>query len=330
MPMFQALRLCPEAVVVKPRFDAYAEASRRIRAMMEELTPAVEPLSLDEAFLDLTGTERLHCAPPALLLARLARRIEGDLGLSISIGLSHNKFLAKIASDLDKPRGFAIIGEAETLTFLADRSVRLIWGVGEVTWATLEKAGIRTFADLRRWERRDLASRFGSGGDRLWALARGQDARPVASRSAVRGLSNETTFGGDIGDPEMLDGHIWRLSEKLSARMKAKGLAGSVVTLKLKRADHTLLTRRLTLRGPTQLAGRIHRAARALLDAVPAGARYRLVGVGLSELCGAAQADATPDLLEEELARQDAAERAADRVRARFGAGAIVKGRSLR
>jgi DNA polymerase-4 len=194
MPMFQALKLCPEAVVVKPRMAAYVEASRAIRAMMEELTPAIEPLSLDEAFLDLTGTARLHGAPPAVLLARLTKRMEDELGLTGSIGLSHNKFLAKIASDLDKPRGFSVIGRAETAAFLKPRQVRIIWGVGTATQAALEAAGIRTIADLLRWDRADLAARFGHMGDRLFHLARGEDRRRVARDEMPKSISKETTF----------------------------------------------------------------------------------------------------------------------------------------
>ncbi len=158
MPMFQALKLCPEAAVVRPRMAVYAAVSREIRAMMEALTPAIEPLSLDEAFLDLTGTSRLHGAPPAVLLAGLVKDMEAKLGITGSIGLSHNKFLAKIASDLDKPRGFSVIGHQETEAFLLPKSVAIIWGVGAATRLSLEKAGIRTIADLRRWDRVDEAS----------------------------------------------------------------------------------------------------------------------------------------------------------------------------
>ena len=329
MPMFKALELCPEAVVVKPRFDAYVETSRAIRAMMEALTPAVEPLSLDEAFLDLSGTDRLHGAPPAALLTRLVARIEGELGVSASIGLSHNKFLAKVASDLDKPRGFAVIGRAETEAFLEPRPVGLIWGVGRATQEALAAAGIRTFADLRRWEPRDLAARFGSAGARLHALARGEDARPVRRDARPKSISNETTFGEDIAGAELLDGHLWRLAEKVSDRAKAKDLAGRVVVLKLKRADFALLTRRSALREPTQIADRIYRTARALLDAAPAGP-FRLIGVGLAELAPAAGADRGGDLFDADAARRAEAERATDAIRARFGTGAILKGRALR
>ncbi|MBN2905295.1 MAG: DNA polymerase IV [Rhodobacteraceae bacterium] len=330
MPMFKALALCPEAVVVRPRPEAYAVASGAIRAMMLELTPAIEPLSLDEAFLDLTGTAKLHGAPPAVLLARLVKRMEDELGLSGSIGLSHNKFLAKIASDLDKPRGFAVIGQAETSDFLADRPVRLIWGVGAAGQAALERAGIRSFADLRRWDKVDLHARFGAMGGRLWHLARGQDARPVTANAPVKSISNETTFAQDISDPDILDGHLWRLAEKVADRTKAKGCAGHVVVLKLKRADHRLLTRRHALGDATQIADRIYRTARALLDQSEERGPLRLLGVGLADIVPAGGADLSGDLLDPQAAARTRAERASDAIRARFGPEAIVKGRALR
>ncbi|WP_417727419.1 DNA polymerase IV [Roseovarius sp.] len=330
MPMFQALKLCPEAVVIKPRMQVYAEVSRAIRALMLDLTPAVEPLSLDEAFLDLTGTARLHGAPPAVMLARLIKRMRDELGLTGSIGLSHNKFLAKIASDLDKPHGFAVIGQAETADFLRDRPVSLIWGVGQSTLRALNDAGIRSFADLLRWDRRDLSARFGSMGDRLWHLARGQDRRRVSANAPVKSISNETTFFEDTRDIDLLDGHIWRLAEKVADRAKARALAGRVVTLKLKRADHRLLTRRHALRDATQLADTLYRTARALLDQVPPGEAYRLIGVGLSDLVPEATADRSGDLLDPQAIRRAGAERATDAIRSKFGPDAIRKGRALR
>ncbi|WP_375553288.1 DNA polymerase IV [Roseovarius mucosus] len=330
MPMFQALKLCPEAVVIKPRMQVYAEVSRAIRAMMLDLTPAVEPLSLDEAFLDLTGTAQLHGAPPAVVLAQLIKRMRDELGLTGSIGLSHNKFLAKIASDLDKPHGFAVIGAGETADFLRDRPVSLIWGVGQSTLKALNDAGIRSFADLLRWDRRDLHARFGSMGDRLWHLARGQDRRRVSANAPVKSISNETTFFEDTRDRDLLDGHIWRLAEKVADRAKARALAGRVVTLKLKRADHTLLTRRHALRDATQLADTLYRTARALMDQVPDGAAYRLIGVGLSDLVEETAADRSGDLLDPQATRRAGAERATDAIRAKFGPDAIVKGRALR
>ena len=329
MPMFQALKLCPEAVVIKPRMAVYAEVSRAIRAMMDALTPQIEPLSLDEAFLDLTGTARLHGAPPAVTLARLQKRIETDLGLTVSVGLSHNKFLAKIASDLDKPRGFSVIGQAETADFLRARPVRVIWGVGTATQAALERAGIRTIADLLRWDRRDLVARFGAMGDRLYHLARGQDSRRVARDEAVKSISSETTFDTDTADRDLLEGHIWRLAETVADRAKAKGLSGRGVTLKLKRADFTLITRRHSLDRPTQSADRLWREAQALLAALADPGPFRLVGVGLSDLTpGAAPEEG--DLLDPGARTRDRAERATDAIRARFGKDAIIKGRALR
>jgi len=330
MPMFQALKLCPEAVVVKPRFEAYVAASRAIRAMMDALTPVVEPLSLDEAFMDLSGTARLHGAPPAVMLARLTKRMKDELGLTGSIGLSHNKFLAKVASDLDKPRGFSVIGREETVAFLSPRPVRLIWGIGPAAQESLEKAGIRTFADLSRWDKADLVARFGGMGGRLWHLARGEDARRVSAHAPVKGLSNETTFQEDTDDPDILDGHVWRMAEKVSGRAKAKGVAGRVVTLKLKRANHTLISKRLSLRQPTQSADTIYGTARGLFESVSETGAYRLLGVGISDLCPAEGADAEGDLLDPQAAKRREAERATDAIRARFGDAAIVKGRALR
>ncbi len=330
MPMFQALKLCPEAIVVKPRFSAYTEASRAIRAMMEDLTPAIEPLSLDEAFLDLTGTARLHGAAPAVLLARLTKRMEGELGLTGSIGLSHNKFLAKIASDLDKPRGFSVIGRAETEAFLKPKPVRVIWGVGTATQAALEQAGIRTISDLLRWDRADLGARFGSMGDRLWHFARGLDTRRVNRNEKLKSISKETTFFEDTSDPDLLEGHIWRLSEQVADRAKAKHLSGRTVTLKLKRSDFQLVSRRISLSDPTQLTDRIYRAAADLFTHVGSKGPFRLIGVGISDLAPEDQADLSQDLLDPEARRRAAAERATDAIRAKFGSDAIIKGRALR
>ncbi len=330
MPMFQALKLCPGATVVKPRMARYVEVSRQIRVMMEEMTPAIEPLSLDEAFLDLTGTARLHGAPPAVLLARLTRRMEDELGVTGSVGLAHNKFLAKIASDLDKPRGFSIIGRSETEAFLRPRSVRILWGVGTATQAALEQAGICTISDLLRWDRVDLTARFGQMGDRLWHLARGQDNRRVTRDEKLKSISKETTFFEDTADPDILDGHLWRLSEQVSDRAKAKVLSGRTVTLKLKKGDFQTVTRRHALSDPTQMADRIYRAARALFDHSGVHGPFRLIGVGISDLAPEIQADLVGDLLDPDATKRAAAERAADKIRARFGANAIIKGRSLR
>jgi DNA polymerase-4 len=330
MPMYQALKLCPDAVVVRPRMDEYVKTSKAIREMMRDLTPNIEPLSLDEAFIDMTGTTKLHGAPPAVMLARLIKRMKDELGLTGSIGLSHNKFLAKVASDLEKPRGYSVIGVAETAEFLQNKPISLIWGVGSVSQAALDKAGIRVFKDLLRWDRRDLSVRFGSLGDRLWHLARGQDRRRVTANAAIKSISNETTFSEDTSNPDILDGHLWRLAEKVSDRAKARDLAGGVVTLKLKRADHSLLSRRLSLREPTQTADRIYRTARNLFDQTSHAGSYRLIGVGISNLVSETYSHRTGDLLDPNEQNRAKAERATDEIRAKFGSGSIVKGRSLR
>lgn len=330
MPMFQALKLCPDAVVVRPRFEAYVEASKAIRALMDELTPVVEPLSLDEAFMDMTGTARLHGAPPAVMLARLTKRMKDEIGLTGSIGLSHNKFLAKVASDLDKPRGFSIIGQAETTAFLRPKSVRLIWGIGPAAQESLSNAGIRTFDDLLRWDRRELHDRFGGMGERLYSLARGEDGRRISNNTPVKGLSNETTFNDDTADVDILDGHIWRMSEKVSSRAKATKKAGRVVTLKLKSQDFKLISKRQSLRHPTQLADVIYRTARGLFDAVGDKGPYRLLGVGISQLTAEDQADLEGDLLDPDAGKRAKAEAAADKIRDKFGKDAIIKGRALR
>jgi len=330
MPMFQALKLCPEAIVVPPRMSAYVDASRAIRAMMDELTPSIEPLSLDEAFLDLRGTEKLHGSPPAVMLASLVKRMMDELGLTGSIGLSHNKFLAKVASDLDKPQGFSVIGKQETPAFLAGKPVRMIWGIGPAGQASLEKVGIRTFTDLLRWNRDDLCQRFGSMGDRLWHLARGEDYRRVSANAPVKSISKETTFFEDTANTDLLDGHIWRLAEKVADRAKARHLAGRVVTLKLKQANFSTLTRRVSLQDATQTADRIYRTARALFDQVGDMGPYRLIGVGISDLVAEEGADVSGDLLDPDAKKRAEIERASDKIREKFGSGAILKGRALR
>lgn len=330
MPMFKALKLCPEAIVVRGRMDRYVEVSRQVRTLMDELTPTVEPLSLDEAFMDLSGTAKLHGAPPAVMLAQLTKRMQDEIGITGSIGLSHNKFLAKVASDLDKPRGFSVIGAAETTEFLRPKPVKLIWGIGPVAQQSLDAAGIRTFDDLLRWDRRDLYDRFGGMGERLYSLARGEDARRISAHSPVKALSNETTFNEDTSDTDILDGHIWRMAEKVSARAKAKDKAGHVVTLKLKRGNHKLLSKRQSLHQPTQLADTIYRTARGLFEQVGDQGPFRLLGVGISDLVPSSDADREGDLLDPNAGKRATAERAADSIRERFGKDAILKGRALR
>lgn len=328
MPMFKALKACPDAVVIRPDQAKYAAEGRRIREMMQEVTPLVEPLSIDEAFLDLTGTARLHGAPPALTLLRLQRRIRETVGITVSVGLSFNKFLAKTASDLDKPHGFAIIGQGDAEAFLEKQPVRAIYGVGPAFAAKLERDGIRTLADIRRHGDREMARRYGEMGVHLARLARGEDTRKVKPQRERKSVSSETTFHADHDDRDTLEKQLWRLCVRVSDQMKEKGIAGNVVTLKLKTSDFRTRTRRRTLKEPSQLADTLFRVGRELLAPEIDGTRFRLIGIGFSGLQDAV--GDSGDLLDPNAIRRATAERAIDRARARFGGDAVVKGIAFR
>jgi DNA polymerase-4 len=327
MPMFKALKACPEAVVIKPDFAKYRVESRRILGMAAELTPLIQNLSLDEAWLDLAGTERLHGAAPAVTLARLQARIEAETGLTVSIGLAANKFLAKIASDLDKPRGFSVIG-AEAESFLAPRPVSILPGVGPAMAAALEKAGYRTVGQLARAEVRVLAERFGAHGLRLAELARGRDTRAVDPDQDRKGISAETTFETDLSALAALEDKLAPLCEKVARQARTAGVAGRTVTLKLRGTDFRILTRRRTLAVPTQTAKALFATGRELLAREATGRPWRLIGIGLAEL---APADASADDFfagDERKAR--ASEATLDTLRQRFGPDAVTSGRILR
>ena len=328
MPMFKALRACPEAVVIKPDFQKYRAESRRILSLAAELTPLIQPLSLDEAWMDLSGTERLHRATPAETLARLQARIEQETGLSVSIGLAANKFLAKIASDLDKPRGFSVIGGVEAQAFLAPRPVGILPGVGPATVKTLEAAGFRTVGDLARADVKDLVRRLGSHGLRLHELSHGRDARAVDPDEGRKGISAETTFNEDLSRLEALEDRLAPLCEKVARQARAAGLAGRVVTLKLKTGDFRLLTRRRALPVPTQTARTLFAVGRELLAAETQRGPYRLIGIGIAELVGDQAIDS--DFFAEAERRALAGERTLDSIRARFGAEAVTSGRALK
>lgn len=328
MPMFKARRLCPDAVVIKPNMAKYAAVAREVRSRMRDLTPLVEPVSIDEAFLDLSGTERLHGRSAAQSLARFAAAIEREIGITISIGLSYNKFLAKIASDLDKPRGFAMLGRAEASSFLAPKPISIVFGVGKVTQERLARDGFRTIADIQKCDEIELMRRLGAEGQRLSRLARGIDNRKVVPDRDAKSVSAETTFDTDISAMRQLEKILWDLSERVSARLKAANVSGSTVTLKLKSADFQLRTRARSLTDPTQLARRIFDCGRELLEKEIDGTKFRLIGIGVSNLQTAEAAD--PDDLLDPTARKAAtSERAVDTLRAKFGRNAIKRGIAL-
>jgi DNA polymerase IV len=328
MPMARALKLCPSAVVLKPDMVKYSAVSREIRTRMLALTPLVEPLSIDEAFLDLTGCEAALGEPLALALARFARGVEREVGVTVSIGLSYCKFLAKFASDLDKPKGFSVIARSEAVALLAPLSVGRLWGVGEVGRARLERLGLRLIGDLQRLDEGQALARLGEDGRRLWRLARGIDERKVSPDREAKSISAETTFLDDVEDPAELEAVLLGLSEKVARRLGAAGLAAGGVTLKLRLPDFKLRTRARAL-PPTQLAPRLFEAARALLAEQPKGQSYRLIGVGTSDLRPGAQADAA-DLVEGDRTREKAREKAIEQLREKFGRKAVVRGLAFR
>lgn len=329
MPMFQAMQLCPHATTVPPDMDKYAVVAREVRALLKTLTPMVEPVSLDEAYLDLSGTERLHQRSPAKTMARLATDIERTLGITVSVGLSHNKFLAKLASDLMKPRGFAVIGRAETKQFLKDKPVWMIRGCGPVLQKRLAADGVTRIGQLQDIGESRLVSRYGDTGRWLYRFAIGEDSRVIEADGESKSISSETTFEFDVAKLDDLERILWEQCEHLSARAKAAGVGGRTLVLKLKTAAFRIRTRSATLDDPTQLSDVLFRVGRSLLAREVDGTNYRLLGIGLSKIEPADRCD-PPNLLDQRAARRANVERAMDTVRAKFGDGAVRKGRSAR
>jgi DNA polymerase IV len=322
MPMFKALALCPSATVIGPDMAKYVRVGREVRHAMQALTPLVEPLSIDEAFLDLAGTQRVHGMIPAKVLAKFAHEVERDIGITVSVGLSCNKFLAKIASDLDKPRGFAALDQEQARALLKDKPVGFIFGVGPATQERLSQRGFRTIGDLQRADEIELMRQFPSDGRRLWRLARGIDDRAVVPDRGAKTISSETTFETDISDFATLEKLLWRLSEKVSARLKHGELAGLTITLKLKTADFRQRTRSQSIAAPTQLAAKIFAVSREMLGREIDGTAFRLMGTGVSALRPDQHTDDT-DMLDRRAAH---AERAMDDLRRKFGQGAVIRG----
>jgi DNA polymerase-4 len=327
MPMFKALMACPDAVVIKPNFAKYTEESRRIFSMVRELTPLVQTLSLDEAWIDLSGTERLNGGPPALQLIRLQKRIEAETGLTVSIGLAPNRFLAKIASELDKPRGFSVIGAANARALLAPKSVRVLPGVGPVFGKTLVSDGYATVGDLAEADVRDLVKRYGETGLRLHDLSHARDARSVNPEHDRRGMSAENTFNTDLTTAEDLEAELWPLCEKVASKARRDGVASRVIVLKLRRTDFKIVTRRKTLPEPVQTARALFAVGRELLKP-ELGRPYRLIGIGMADIHDAE--DAPEGLFASAETRALKTETTIDALRAKFGAGAVVAGRALK
>jgi DNA polymerase-4 len=329
MPMFKALKACPDAVVIRPDFAKYTAVSRQIRDLMASLTPLVQPLSIDEAALDLAGTQALHGAPPAIVLARFAARVEREVGVTVSVGLAPNRLLAKIAAGRDKPRGFKVIGTAEAASWLAGEPVRLLPGIGPALARRLATHGITLLGHLQAMDDRSAIRKLGEDGPALVRRARGEDARLVDPTRETKSISAETTFDTDLTSVEDLERPLWRLSEKLARRLKAQELAAGGVVLKLKTAGFATRTRSGRLPTPTALPDRLFELARVLLRAEATGTAFRLIGIGASPLVPLAGAD-QGDLADPHTPRLAAAQAAIDALRQRFGEGAVTRGRSFR
>ncbi|WP_421780904.1 DNA polymerase IV [Kiloniella litopenaei] len=327
MPMFKALKACPSAIVVKPNMYKYREEGLKIRSMMQALTPLVEPLSIDEAFLDLSGTEKLHGHCPAITLVKLIKSIEEEIGITASVGLSYNKSMAKIASDLDKPRGFSVLGLGNTQDFLKEQPVRMIWGVGKSLERQLHQDGLRLIKDLLPYSEEELIKKYGQMGQRMFHFIRGEDGRTVNPKSPTKSISNETTFNDDIKDFDELSVVLWRLCENVSSNLKKKKYAARTINLKLKTGDFRLISRSRKAFAPTQLAEEIYQTTLPLLKEQCNGQRFRLLGVGGSDLVSPEHAD-PHDLLDPEKEKRKKIETALDKVRDKLGKDSIQKGRS--
>jgi DNA polymerase IV len=329
MPMFKALKACPDAVVIKPNFQKYTAASRQIRALMYELTPQVQTLSIDEAVLDLAGTQALHAAEPAVVLVRFATAVEQQVGVTVSIGLAANRLLAKIAAGRGKPRGFTVIDAEEAAALLASESVRLLPGVGAALARKLEAIGITRLGQLQVLPDHEAARKFGDDGPALVRRARGEDARIVDPSRETKSVSAETTFDRDLSTVADLERPLWRLCEKLARRLKEQNLAAGGVVLKLKTSRFASRTRSARLSSPTALPDRLFDLARALLVKEAMGTEFRLIGIGANPLVSGSTAD-QGDLADATTPRRAAAQAAIDALRGRFGDAAIARGRSLR
>jgi DNA polymerase-4 len=323
MPTSTALRLCPQAILIPPRLDYYAEVSEQIREIFNRYTPLVEPLSLDEAFLDVTGSEPLF-GPSAEIGRQIKGAIRESVRLVASVGVAPNKFLAKIASDLEKPDGFVVVDPDGVQDFLDPLPVGRLWGVGRVTGRALEQLGVRTIGDVRRMPPEVLQQHFGKSGEHLWQLARGIDERRVVPDREAKSISHETTFAVDIGDRDALRAWVVELAEQVGWRLRRHDLRGRTVQLKLRYADFHTITRSKTLPEPTNITAEIRRTAAELLEScLPGGRqRFRLLGVGVSGLEGrqAVQQSLFVDDEREKLTQLD---QAADQIRARFGSSAL-------
>jgi DNA polymerase IV len=326
MPIGRAYRLCPTAAFLPVDMDKYARDSDRIMAILGDFTPLVEPLSLDEAFLDVTGSRALH-GGGVEIARRIKARIRAEVGLTASAGVAPNKFVAKIASDLEKPDGLVVVAPGEEATFLHGLPIRRLWGVGPAAERELATLGVRTIGDLTRLGRRRLEARLGPSGAHLVELAQGIDARPVVPWHDPKSIGAEETFGRDTRDVGLLRATLLAQSDRVAAELRAAALRGRTVTLKLRFADFHTITRRGTDDAPTADGGEIFRRVWTAFSKVPRPQAIRLIGLSVSSFVGAA--DPQQLSLLERSDRTERLGRLTDEVRTRFGPQALVRGSLL-
>jgi len=315
MPIGRAARLCPSGVFLRVDMDKYAGVSREIMAILAEWTPVVEPVSIDEAFLDVTASRALFGDGPAIALA-IKDRIQDAVRLTASVGVASNKFIAKVASDLEKPDGLVVVAAGAEASFLAPLEISRLWGVGKVTAAELTSMGVRTIGQLAALPEGNLVARFGENGAFLQALARGSDDRPVEPFAPPKSMGAEETFERDHADLDRLRATLRGQAERVARELRADGYAGRTVTLKLRFADFSTITRRHTSES-TQDGLRIYEEARDLLGRIALHQPVRLIGLSVSELCRAGQGQLP--LLGPDTARRERLARALDQLTERFG-----------
>ncbi|MET0781571.1 MAG: DNA polymerase IV [Microbacterium sp.] len=322
MPVGQALRLCPTAIVVLPHFDRYLALSADVMRIFHDVTPLVEPLSIDEAFLDVRGARRLW-GSPGEIARTLRQRVLDETGLTCSIGVAATKHVAKMASTISKPDGLLIVAESDTAAFLAPRSVRALWGIGPKSAEALEARGLHTIADVLETPRSVLDRALGGAmGDRVWHLARGLDARRVDTARVEKSVGHEETFDHDISDPAILRSEFRRLADRVGARLRSHGWEARTIAVKIRFADFTTISRSQTLPEPTAVGQRIGEAALDLFDAVDRRLPVRLVGIRAEKLRPSGDAGLT---LWDDDAEWRRIEGAVDDASARFGRGAVTR-----
>ena len=331
MPTYKAKILCPELIVIPPRMKYYQKIGREIRVLIESVTPAFQPISIDEAFLDLSGTETLHKCCPAVSMAKLQKKILNQIGISVSVGLAFNKSLAKLSSEQDKPNGYYVIGKREAREWLSEKPASIIFGLGKSTITKLNNIGIKTCSELVNSPKNLLFPILGKSTSKIIDLAKGIDNRPVLKFSEAKSISVETTFNKDIDHSESLLNNLHLLCIKLSTRLKKSETYGSTIILKLKRSDYSLITRSIKVDEPYQLAHNLFSIAETLLrKELLKKNKYRLIGIGITGLTKKEKLQKKLNLFGTEFDKKTKLENAFDKINNKIGSDTLIMGKHLK